>query len=177
MLFHDPVRDKNQHKADNRLEERAGSGVAEGVAKVTQLADEMNIFLNIIRKLQLATILLSIILGLLAVLIITNTINMSIMSRSKQINIMKYVGATDSYIRIPFMIEGILIGIFSSAISYGAVIYLYNAAMGMIGSYADTFGILSVSVSAVPLLIIIAGMGIILGCLGSSLSIKKHLKV
>lgn len=149
----------------------------EGVAKVTQLADEMNIFLSIITKLQIATIILSIILGLLAVLIITNTINMSIMARGKQINIMKYVGATDSYIRIPFMIEGILIGIFSAAISYGGVMYLYYAAMGMIGSYTETFGILTISASAIPLLIIITGMGILLGCLGSSISIRKHLKV
>lgn len=149
----------------------------EGVAKVTQLADEMQIFLSIIKKLQLATIIISIILGLLAVLIITNTINMSIMARGKQINIMKYVGATDSYIRIPFMLEGLLIGIFAAAISYGGVMYLYSLAMNMIGAYADKYGILSLSAAAVPLLIIIAGMGILLGCLGSSISIRKHLKV
>lgn len=149
----------------------------EGVANVTQLAATMNKLFNIIHKIQIATIIISVILGLLSVLIVTNTINMSILSRKKQINIMKYVGATDGYIRVPFLMEGFIIGLIASAFSYGMTIYLYNIAMKVMGSYAETYGMLSRSQAALPLLAIIGGEGILLGCLGSTLSIRKHLKV
>ena len=80
-----------------------------GIAKVSRMEDEMSTFVNITNKIQLGTIIITIILALLSVLIMTNTINMSIFSRKKQINIMKYVGATDWYIRWPFIIEGMII--------------------------------------------------------------------
>ena len=162
---------------ENSAETVAALEKTEGIANVTQLADTMNKLFNIIHKIQIATVIISVILGLLSVLIITNTINMSIFSRRKQINIMKYVGATDGYIRVPFLLEGFIIGIIASAFSYGATIYLYNIAMKVMGSYAETFGMLSRSQAALPLLAIIGGEGILLGCIGSSLSIRKHLKV
>lgn len=149
----------------------------DGVAKVSQLANEMQTFLNIVKKLQLATVIISIILAFLSVLIITNTINMSINARGEQITIMKYVGATDGYIKFPFMLEGIFIGLFSAALSYIAVYYLYSAALRAMGTYSESIGILSVAQSAVPLAIIVGGMGIVLGCTGSLISIRKYLKV
>ncbi len=147
-----------------------------GVAKVSQLATEMQTFLNIVKKLQLATVLISIILGLLAVLIITNTINMSIYERREQIDIMKYVGATSAYIRAPFVLEGVFIGLISAVLAYLSVYYLYNAALGTMGSYAENVGILSQNAAAIPLGFIVGGMGVILGCTGSIISIRKHLK-
>lgn len=149
----------------------------EGIAKVSQLAGKMQSFLNLITKLQIATVIVSVILGLLAILIITNTINMSIFSRKKQINIMKYVGATDGYIKLPFLLEGLFIGLISATFSYFAVYFLYDAALGSMGLYAANYGVLSKEQIALPLAIITGGMGIILGCMGSLFSIRKHLKV
>lgn len=149
----------------------------QGIAKVSQLANEMQAFLSIVKKLQLATIIISIILGLLAVLIITNTINISIFSRRKQINIMKYVGATDGYIRAPFVLEGFFIGLFAALFSYAGVYYLYNVALGTMGNYGEDIGFLSLGQAMLPLAGIVGGMGILLGCLGSMISIRKHLKV
>ena len=120
---------------------------------------------------------MSIILGLLAVLIITNTINLSIFSRRKQINIMKYVGATDGYIRFPFMLEGFFIGLFAAILAYIGVYYLYNAIHGTIGNYGENIGFLTLAQAMFPLAGIVGGMGVLLGCLGSILSIRKHLKV
>jgi len=148
-----------------------------GISKVSQLASEMQTFLSIIKKLQLATIIISIILGLLSVLIITNTINMSIFARRKQINIMKYVGATDGYIRFPFMLEGFFIGFFAALFSYFGVYYLYDIALGSMGSYGSNIGVLTLGQAFLPLAVIVGGMGILLGCLGSIISIRKHLKV
>lgn len=149
----------------------------EGIAKVSQLAGKMQSFLNLITKLQIATVIISIILGLLAILIITNTINMSIFARKKQINIMKYVGATDGYIKLPFLLEGLFIGLISATLSYFAVYFLYDAALGSMGLYAANYGVLSKEQIALPLALITGGMGIILGCMGSLFAIRKHLKV
>ena len=149
----------------------------EGIAKVSQLAGKMQSFLNLITKLQIATVIISIILGLLAILIITNTINMSIFARKKQINIMKYVGATDGYIKLPFLLEGLFIGLISATLSYFAVYFLYDVALGSMGLYAANYGVLSKEQIALPLALITGGMGIILGCMGSLFAIRKHLKV
>lgn len=149
----------------------------DGIAKITQLEDEMTTFVGITNKIQIATIIISIILALLSVLIITNTINMSIFSRRKQINIMKYVGATDWYIRWPFIFEGLIIGLLASLVAWGMVYYLYGLFLGSVGSYSELIGILPAD-KAMPVIsfVIISG-GILLGCLGSILSVKKHLRV
>ena len=67
-----------------------------------------------------------VVLILISIFIIANTIKLTVHARRKEISIMKYVGATNSFIRAPFMIEGVIIGIMSSAISLGIVGALYN---------------------------------------------------
>lgn len=148
-----------------------------GIAKITKLDDEMTKFVNIMNKIQLGTVVISIILALLAVLIITNTINMSIFARRKQINIMKYVGATDWYIRWPFIFEGTIIGIISSALSLTGIYFLYNKFFESMGNYSETLGILTTNALFPIIVIIVTVLGISLGCLGSIFSIRKHLKV
>jgi len=148
-----------------------------GIAKVSELEDAMDKFVLVSKKLQVATVTISIILCLLAVLIITNTINMSIFSRRKQINIMKYIGATDWYIRWPFIIEGLLIGLISSALSFLGIYYLYNILIGASGKSGELIGFLSRSEIAVPILMSLIAVGLFLGCFGSTVSVKKHLKV
>lgn len=149
----------------------------EGIAKITKLEDEMETFKDVTSKAQAGTLILSIILALLAVLIIINTINISIFSRRKQINIMKYVGATDWYIRWPFIIEGLLIGLIASAISTVAIYFLYDAFVNAMGVGKDMLGILITSLAMPYVSFATVGMGILLGCIGSIVSVKKYLLV
>ena len=148
-----------------------------GIANVSRLEDEMSTFVNITNKVQVGTIIITIILALLAMLIMTNTINMSIFSRRKQINIMKYVGATDWYIRWPFIIEGLLIGLISSIVSNLLLSYMYGVFTVSMGSYSELVGILTKDAAMPVISSLVISTGLVLGCIASILSIKKHLKV
>ena len=147
------------------------------IAKITKLEDEMETFKNITSKAQIGTLIVAIILALLAVFIIINTINMSIYSRKKEINIMKYVGATDWYIRWPFIIEGVTIGIISSALSMLLIFFLYRSFDSAVSLNREMMGILSLNEVMPYIGFSVFGLGIILGCIGSIISVKKHLKV
>ncbi len=149
----------------------------DGIAKISKMEDEMSTFVNITNKVQVGTIIITVVLALLAMLIMVNSINMSIFSRKKQINIMKYVGATDWYIRWPFIIEGLLIGFISSLVSCAVLSYMYGAFMTSIGSYSELIGALPKEIAMPLITIILMGTGLILGCIASIVSIKKHLKV
>ena len=149
----------------------------EGVAKVSHVENEMSVFVDVTSKIQFGTIVISIILALLSMLIMTNTINMSIFARKKQIGIMKYVGATDWYIRWPFILEGMMIGLFSSLLSLIALNYIYNAVATGLGSYSQLIGFLTKAQALPFIIVIVISTGLILGSLASIFSIKKHLKV
>ena len=133
------------------------------------------------RGVRVVTGVILAILILISIFIIANTIKLTVHSRRKEISIMKYVGATNSFIRTPFMVEGIVIGILSSAISLGLVGALYNwcaielagaETMQRIGVALLPFEQLFTSIFTV-FMILGAGLGII----GSSISMKKYLDV
>ena len=150
----------------------------DGIVKVVTMDETMDTFLNVTRNLQIGTIVISAILGLLSVLIITNTINLSIFNRRKQINIMKYVGATDWYIRWPFVIEGAIIGLIASIVSFAGVYFLYDAVIGTAtGGLSETIGLVDKYQIILPIVTVIFTVGILLGVAGSLISVRKHLKV
>lgn len=134
-------------------------------------------------NLLIAYVSMGIIIILLAVsvFLISNTVSIGISVRSAEINIMKYIGATDFFVRAPFLVEGVLIGLIGAAIPLGMIYSLYNYALTYI---VDRFEILSnflnfLSVEEifhvlVPVSILL-GMGI--GFLGSITTVRKHLHV
>lgn len=122
-----------------------------------------------------------IILILISVFIIANTIKLTVHSRRKEISIMKYVGATNGFIKAPFMIEGIIIGLAASIISLGFVGALYNwSAIKMAQSETiQTIGINMLQFNELfsSILIVYIVLGVGLGVIGSSISMKKYLDV
>ena len=119
-------------------------------------------------------------LVLISIFIIGNTIKLTVHSRRKEISIMKYVGATDSFIRWPFVIEGIIIGIVAALLSILVLGIAYslitNAAAN---SIISTMGIKLLSFTDMTTLLVIVYMvlGIGIGALGSSISMRKYLQV
>ena len=124
-----------------------------------------------------------IIIALIAVsiFIISNTIKLTVYARRKEISIMKYVGATNSFIRWPFIVEGIIIGVIAAFITILVVGLLYNLATNGIVqtetfqrlnlklyTFADMFSLLIITY-------VILGAGI--GIIGSSISMRKYLEV
>ena len=118
------------------------------------------------------------IVGLLLVVslfIITNTIKLTMMVRKLEISIMKSVGATDWFIRMPFLVEGIVIGLTAGLLSFGLVSYIYSAATSAISSIMSA-GALPYGGMAWWLLLAFVGSGVLSGSLGSLFSIRKYLR-
>ncbi len=134
-------------------------------------------------NLLIAYISVGIIIVLLAVSIflISNTVAVGITVRSEEINIMKYVGATDFFVRSPFVIEGVIIGLVGAAIPLLALRYMYEYAMNylstnftMLSSLLDFLTIDKVFSFLTPVSFLVGG-GI--GFLGSVMAVRKHLRV
>ena len=133
------------------------------------------------KGIRMVTGIVLAILVLISIFIIANTIKLTVHSRRKEISIMKYVGATNSFIRTPFMVEGIVIGIISSAISLGLVGALYNWCAIKFAA-AETMQRIGITLMPFEglfssILIVFIALGAGLGIIGSSISMKKYLDV
>ena len=106
-------------------------------------------------------------------LVISNTIKLVLHSRRKEINIMKYIGATDGFVQTPFIIEGIVVGIIGSLISWGITVTLYNALINNFGSNG-LFQFVSLNFEILKLNLII---GVLVSSLACVASIRRYLKV
>ncbi len=114
------------------------------------------------------------ILGIISLVIVSNTIRVTMYNRKLEISIMKAVGATDSFIRLPFVIEGMLLGLISAAISEGLLYLCYRIAAETISS-AFTISI-PFGQMAWQLLGIFAAIGVLAGAFGSAIMISKYLR-
>ncbi|MEG0319341.1 MAG: permease-like cell division protein FtsX, partial [Niameybacter sp.] len=149
--------------------------------QVEYFKNESIIFMSINHSIQLLSSILIGCLIVIALLLITNTIKLTVYVRRKEINIMKYLGATDTFIRLPFVIEGILIGMIGSLIPIWIIKEGYLIFMDFVGEALGSFmgGIEMVPIGTIMqgLLPMFALIGIGIGMLGSAIAIRKHLKV
>ena len=152
----------------------------DGVEKVKydkDVIDKLMIVANYIRLGGVATIG---ILVFVSVFIISNTIKLTVTSRRREINIMKYVGATNNYIRGPFIIEGVLFGIIGALISILIVYFGYEYFFDLVND--KLYALLTVFLVAPKMIfmditIIFSAIGIGIGALGSLISLKRFLNV
>lgn len=122
-----------------------------------------------------------IILLCVSVFLIANTVTIGISVRKEEINIMKYIGATDFFVRFPFVIEGILIGAFGSLIPLGIVYLIYS---NVIGYVLNKFTVLSSILKFIPvneifhtLVPVSVCIGVGIGFIGSFTTVRKHIRV
>lgn len=140
---------------------------------VIDIANKVESFKN---GIAMICVWLLIILLVVSFFVIMNTIRLTVFSRKQEIIIMRYVGATSSFIVAPFIVEGIIIGVLSSAIAYGLQYYLYTFVMpDMLGSFATT-GLLPFSEFSRILAIAFLAVGHFAGIVASSMSMRKYLK-
>ena len=121
------------------------------------------------------------ILFAVSVFLISNTVTIGISVRKEEINIMKYIGATDFFVRSPFVIEGMLIGLIGAAIPLGLIYVVYNVVLEYV---TDRFNMLSSLLSFLAveeifnvLVPVSLGIGVGIGFLGSIVTVRKHLRV
>lgn len=124
---------------------------------------------------------LALIIGLVftAIFLISNTIKITIMARSKEIGIMKLVGATNAFIRWPFFIEGLLLGVLGSVIPIAAILsgyYYLDTNVSQLITF-DFVSLMPFNPFAWQLSLIILGIGAVIGVWGSVMSVRKFLKV
>ncbi|NLW11453.1 MAG: ABC transporter permease [Clostridiaceae bacterium] len=151
-----------------------------GVREVALEQAVMEFLNKAIRWVNYATLLAFAVLGVIAFFIISNMVRIAVLARSEEIGIMKYVGATNWYIRVPYILEGAVVGLLgallASLIIWIAYIQLYDNFMP--GIEADSVlsmlpaGQLS---SAILLITILIGVGV--GSIGSVLSVRRHIQV
>lgn len=153
----------------------------DGVREVSQsksAADTLSTFNKLVGYVSLAIVL---ILLVVAFFLISNTITMGISVRQEEIGIMKLIGATDFFVRAPFVIEGVLLGAVGAAIPLGVLYVLYNQAIEyVVVKFRLLTGILQfLDISHVFRILVPVGvgLGIGIGLIGSIISVRKHLRV
>ena len=115
--------------------------------------------------------------SVVAVLLISNTIRLSIFARKREVEIMKLVGATNWFIRWPFVIEGITVGFFG-ALAAVVVVLLLNSFL--VGKVRDSLTFMTVPLDAVPYVlvaVILLAVGVVIGAVGSGIGLRRFLKI
>lgn len=132
---------------------------------------------SLTRILRVGGVVLIIFLALATLFIISNTIRITVFSRRKEVNIMKYVGATDWFIRWPFLLEGMLLGLFGSLLAVILLSWVYSMIVDQVHASLAFLPMVPrwPMLPYASLLLVIAGTGI--GALGSSISLRKFLRV
>lgn len=152
-------------------------GKIEGGAEINQKRDIVQKLNNIKNILSFLFSCIMIFLFVISVFVITNSVKASVYARKNEIAIMKYVGATDFYIRLPFFIEGLIIGVFSGIVSNVLLIYIYKAVIFPVLSEIEFLSPIDISYGYSYLTLVFILCGAIIGVLGSVLPVKKYLKV
>lgn len=153
-------------------------GKINGIVKIQQNEEAINKLVNIANYIRHFSVWIIAALAIVSIFIIANTIKLTVYTRRKEINIMKFVGATDWFIRWPFIIEGIFIGIIGSVVSIALIILGYGAISGVVDSLNIMFFTMKpLAELYTPIIVSSLGLGVILGGLGSLISVRKHLNV
>lgn len=147
-----------------------------GIASLQSQRDIVKKVDAISHGIKVAGMWIIVILMIIALVIVSNTIRVTMYTRKLEISIMKAVGATDAFIRLPFVVEGILIGLISAIISEGILYAVYRIATeSILGNIADA-SLIPFSSEALPILLLFAVIGVVAGSLGSIIMIGKYLR-
>ena len=152
----------------------------EGVEDVVYYRDTIEKLAQISHFIEVGSLVAMGFLIIVSIIIVANTIKLTVFNREKEIGIMKYLGATNWFVKAPFIWGGIFVGVLASVFATGLTYLIYTKITGIIGS--DITRILSVTVvPADQLTNILLGMflclGIGIGVIGSSISIRRFLNV
>ena len=153
----------------------------ENVRNVTSSQDTIQKLVSLANGIRMTSVVIIVLLVLISTFIIANTIKLTVHARRKEISIMKYVGATNSFIRWPFIVEGMIIGIVAGLISILIIGMAYNALSDQIlqSSLQNilSYNLLTFNDMFGALVIVYAALGVGIGVIGSSISMRKYLEV
>ncbi len=166
---------------NEEIQEKITNIVGDDLSEITSSNQAISTLLGISKGVRIFTLGLLIILVTIALVIIGNTIKLTVHARRKEISIMKYVGATNSFIRWPFIVEGIIIGVVAALITIVIIGFVYNA---LVPKLLENDIIKELEISFVAfsdmfnlMMFVNLALGIGIGVLGSVRSMKKYLEV
>ncbi len=137
--------------------------------------------IRLAKGVKIVTWVILVLLIIISTAIIANTIKLTVHARRKEISIMKYVGATNSFIRWPFLVEGIIIGVLAGLISVGIIGLSYTYIAGRLSGTTflelANWQLIDFSNMFELILVVYLGLGIGIGAIGSGISMKKYLDV
>ena len=150
----------------------------EGIEDIKYYKDTVDQLMKVTGLIQVGAMIVIIFLVIVAVVVVSNTIKLTVLAREREISIMKYVGATNWFIRGPFLIEGIIIGILSASISVGIFSFIYYKITELIGP--EVFVMLSTTMVpgkflVIHLVWIFLALGVSIGACGSIVSMRRFL--
>lgn len=134
--------------------------------------------LKITNFIKISAFVIIIFLVIISVVVVSNTVKLTVLAREREISIMKYVGATNWFIRGPFLIEGMLIGFFSAGISVGLISLLYYKILELFGQNAFLMfstAMVDEKFLIINLIFIFMALGISIGAIGSIISMRRFL--
>ena len=161
--------------ADNVIKMVKGK---DGVEDVKYYQETVKKLTKITNFLKLAAMIIMVFLIIVSIVVVSNTIKLTVFARAKEIEIMKYIGATNWFIRGPFLIEGILIGVISSAVSAVATFFIYREIISLVGKQFMTImssPLVPAGYLSVNLILIFLAIGVSIGACGSIVSMRKFL--
>ena len=147
----------------------------EGVDHYTDYADIASKLSSIDMVVRIASIVLIAVLGVVSLFIISNTVKVTMFSRRAEINIMKSVGATNGFVRIPFIVEGMVIGLISGGISVAILLLVYDQAVMALYNVAPFLTAVDIDPYFFYIIAAYVVIGALFGLLGGSISIGKYL--
>ena len=155
----------------------------DAVQQVKVSSEFASALINIRRTFSIITIGMLAVLILVSLVIISNTIRTSVFARRNEIQIMKYVGATNSFIKLPFFVEGMFVGILSGAAAWGLTWFIYDSIYPLFTENAalwQMFGFFNlISFDSISIIVLLTNCaaGALLGAVGTTISMGKYLKV
>lgn len=149
----------------------------DGVYKVVDGQETVTKLINIINIVKGTSLALIVILGVIAIFLISNTIKITVYTRKREIGIMKYIGATDWFIKWPFFIEGVTLGFIGAVISLLLLGLGYRYVTNIVQEGTLLFSLVPAAQVMHTMIIEFLGVGMFIGGVGSLLSLKKFLVV
>ena len=155
----------------------------EGVDYISTPTELAGVLITLKNVTYYAGLMILVILFMVSMVVISNTIRLTVFARRREISIMKYVGATNGFIRMPFVVEGLVIGTISAIITFGLVsgiyVYLYSYISTQATGFIEMLSMCMVPFASVwPVMLVgFLAFGWIIGGLGSAMSMRKYLKV
>lgn len=163
-------------KAEDVTKVAQATEKVKGVAEVKYGREIVDKLLKFTRVVRIVGIALMVALAVAALFIIANTIRLTVYARRREISIMKFVGGTDWFIRWPFVIEGLFLGVIGSSVAAMVLVYLYRAILRNVEINLPILPLVGANPLLGNLVKLLLTTGGLIGMVGSTISLRKFLK-